>query len=83
VFYLSPAGVTTIQYFQENARLSKSIVNNHQDGIPLENLASFSCTDAGSSLPATASVSTVLTTAGSLSLSLVPSLKLARSDGTE
>ncbi|MHA1390461.1 MAG: hypothetical protein ACTSR9_18755, partial [Candidatus Thorarchaeota archaeon] len=61
----------------------KSFVNIHRDGIPPEDLVSFSCITAEASLPATASVSTVLATARSLSLSLAPSLKLARSDRTK
>jgi hypothetical protein len=69
MFHPSPANVTTIQHFQENTKLSKSFVYVHRDGIPLEDLASFSCTDAGTSLPTTESISTVFTTAGSLSLS--------------
>ncbi|MHA1137689.1 MAG: hypothetical protein ACTSSE_14505 [Candidatus Thorarchaeota archaeon] len=60
-----------------------SFVNYHRDGIHPEDLASFSCLNVGTSLPATESVSTVFTTAGSLSLSPVPSLKLARSDWTK
>ncbi len=64
MFHPSPASVTTPQTHNES-KVSKSIVNVHWDGIPPEDLASFSCLNAGSSLPATESVSTVLTTAGS------------------
>ena len=80
MFHPSPASVTTSSYFRRNTKISKSFVNVHRDGIPPEDLASFSCLDAGTSLPVTERISTVLTTAGSLSLSPVPSLKLARSD---
>jgi hypothetical protein len=83
VFSLFLASVTTIQHLRENAELSKSFVNVHRDGIPPEDLVSFSCVDVGASLPTTERVSTVLTTAGSLSLSLDSSLKLIRSDWTK
>ena len=82
VFHPSPTSVATIQHFRENPRLSKSFVNVHRDGIPPEDLASFPCCNPSSSLPATESVSTVLTTAGSLSLILVLSPKLERFDWT-
>jgi hypothetical protein len=77
MFHPSLASVTTSQILVEFA-ISKSIVNYHRDGIPPEDLASFSCADVGSSLPTTESVSTVLTTAGSSSLFPVSSLKLVR-----
>jgi hypothetical protein len=64
MFYPSLASVTTIQHFQENAKLSKSFANVHRDGIPPEDLASFSCTDTEASPSVTESISTVLTTAG-------------------
>jgi hypothetical protein len=83
MFSPSLASVTTTQHSLENAKLSKSIVNTHRDGIPPEDLAFFSCSSAGTSHPTTARVSTVLTTAGSSSLSPAPSLKLARSDWTK
>ncbi|MGY5858010.1 MAG: hypothetical protein RTU63_01475 [Candidatus Thorarchaeota archaeon] len=62
---------------------SKIFVSVHRDGIPPEDLASFPCTTAGTSLPTTESISTVLTTAGSLSLSPISSLKPARSVWTK
>jgi len=64
MFHPSLASVTTPQTHNES-RVSKSIVNVHWDEIPPEDLASFSCLNVDSSLPATASISTVLTTAGS------------------
>jgi hypothetical protein len=82
MFHLSPASVTTLQ-IQKEFTISKSFVDVHRDGIPPEDLASFSCTDAGTSLPATVSVSTVLTTAGSLSLISILSPKSERSDWTK
>jgi len=59
VFQPSPAGVTTIQYFLENAKLSKSFVDHNWDGIPPEDLAFCSCPNAGSPIPVIVSISTV------------------------
>jgi hypothetical protein len=78
VFRPSPASVATIQHFQENAKLSRNIVDYHRDGIPPVVLAFFSCVCVGASLPTTERVSTVLATAGSLSSFPDSSLKLRR-----
>jgi hypothetical protein len=77
VFRPSLASVTTSRN-PKNLKISKSIVNYHRDEIPPEDLASFSCSNARVSLPATGRVTTVLTTAGSSSLFPMSSLKLRK-----
>ena len=77
VFYPSLASVTTMQILLQFA-FSKIFVSVHRDGIPPEDLASFPCTTAGTSLPTTESISTVLTETSEVRLDKVNSRGLPR-----